>query len=186
MLILGFGLSALAEFIPLPENQFVNFGVITILLPWNIITLLILVFGKKYITTPRLGFVKFGEIRKKTKKKLLIILLINAVVACILLFFRISNFFHPLHLNASIESLVIGILFITLPFSVIAYFLDFYRLFIYATSSGLGFFFTELIYPIVGEPYDVLLSFGAIGVTIITIGLVYLAQFLHKYPLSKK
>jgi hypothetical protein len=184
--MLGFGLSALAEFIPLPENQFVDFGIIAILLPWNVITVLILIFGKKYITIPRLGFVKFGEKRKKIKKRLLIFLIINVVVAFVLLFFRISGIFSSLQLNTSIESLIIGILFITLPFSVFAFFLDFYRLFFYAILSGLGFFFTELIYPLVGEPYDVLLSFGAIGIIITTIGLIYLVQFLLKYPLSEK
>ena len=67
---------------------------------------------------------------------------------------------------------------------VVAYFLDFTRLYIYAFLAGLGFFLTEVLYPFVGSPLDTLLPFGITGAAIVVIGLYYFIRFLKKYPLS--
>ncbi|MFW9949583.1 MAG: hypothetical protein ACFFKA_05605, partial [Candidatus Thorarchaeota archaeon] len=47
-LMLGFGLTAFAEYIPLPEEIFVDWAVIAVILPWNLMAVLILFFGKKH------------------------------------------------------------------------------------------------------------------------------------------
>ena len=184
--MLGFGLTAFAEFIPLPENQFIDWAIIAVLLPWNLMAVLMLFFGKKYITIPRLGYVKFGEKRKKTRWRLFMFLIVNIVVAFMLPVFIISGFLSSLPFNILIQAILIGVLFITLPLSILGILLDFYRLLIYALFSGLGFFFTELSYLGVGEPFDVLLSFGSIGIIIIIIGTAYLVRFMHRYPLNKR
>jgi hypothetical protein len=184
--MLGFGLTAFAEFISLPENQFVDWAVIAVILPWNLMAVLILFFGKKFITIPRLGYVKFGEKRKIATLRLFIFLIINLIVAFLLPIFISYGWFSSLPLNTSFQAVLIGILFITLPLSVLGIVLDFYRLLVYALFSGLGFFFTELTYLMVGEPFDVFVSFGSIGIVIIIIGFVYLLRFIHKYPLNKK
>ena len=184
--MLGFGLTALAEFIPLPENQFIDWSIIAVLLPWNLMAVLILFFGKKFMTIPRLGYVKFGEKRKKTRWRLFLFLIVNIGIAFLLPAFIMSGFLSSFPLNILIEATLIGILFITLPISILGVLLDFYRLLIYALFSGLGFFFTELSYSVVGEPFDVLLSFGSIGIVIIIIGIVYLVRFIRRYPLNKR
>jgi hypothetical protein len=182
----GFGLTAFAEFIPLPEDQFVDWAIIAVLLPWNLVAVLILYFGKKYITIPRLGYVKFGEKRKKANARLIIFLIANIVVAFLLPTFIISGFFSALPLNTSMQAILIGMLFIALPFSILGVVLNFYRLLVYALFSSLGFFFTELSYLVVGEPFDVLISFGSIGIVITIVGLAYLVQFVRRYSLNKK
>jgi hypothetical protein len=146
---------------------------------------LILFLGKKYITIPRLGFVKFGAKRKKTRKLLLVFLIINAAFAFILLFLSFFGATNLFQLHPLLDPLIIGLLVITIPLSVFAFFLDFYRLIFYSILAGLGFFLSELFYPITGEPFDLIVSFGLIGFIIIIIGLIYLIKFLQKYPLSK-
>ena len=48
---------------------------IIISLGWNIFAFLIFYFGKKYITIPRIGFVKFGQKREAKRIKLKVFLL---------------------------------------------------------------------------------------------------------------
>jgi len=186
LLFLGFGLSTLAELIDLPENQFFDLGVIIILIPWNMTTVLFLYLGKKFITIPRLGFVKFGARRKKTRKRLIIFLIINVVFAFLFLILSFSGISSMFQLNPLLDPLLVGLLLITFPLSIFAFFLDFYRLIFYSILAGLGFFISELFYPLVGSLYDILLSFGLIGIIIFTSGLFYLTKFLRKYPISRE
>ncbi len=185
LLFLGFGFSTLANLMDLPENQIFDLGTIIILLPWNIATVLFLCLGKKFLTIPRLGFVKFGNKRKKTRKLLLIFLIINVVFALFLLilsFIGLSGWFQ---LNPLLDPLIIGLLIITFPLSILGFFLDFYRLIFYSILAGLGFFLSEIFYPITGSPFDIFLSFFLIGFTIVIIGLIYLIKFLQEYPRTK-
>jgi len=186
LLFIGFGLSTLADLLNLPENQFFDLGTIIILIPWNTATVLILYIGKKFITIPRLGFVKFGAKRKKTRKFLLIFLIINVALAFLLLILSFSGVSAWFQLNPLLDPLLIGLLIITLPLSFLAFFLEYYRLILYSILAGLGFFISEILYLLVGPIYDILLSFGLIGLIILTIGLIYLVKFLRKFPLTKE
>jgi len=181
---MGFGLSTLGDLLNLPENIFFDLGTIIILIPWNIATILILILGKKFITIPRLGFVRFGARRKKTRKLLLIFLIINVCFAFLLLILSFSGVSAWFQLNPLLDPLLIGILVITLPLSILAFFLEYYRLIFYSILAGLGFLISEFFYLVVGPIYDILLSFGLISLIILTIGLIYLVKFLRKYPLS--
>jgi len=181
LLFLGMGIAPFGETLGLPEEL----GTMIIILCWNSMTVLFLILSKKYITIPRLGFVKFGAKRKKLKKKLLAFLVFNLILAFIFFFVSIIGIFESLNIGGFIEPLVIGLLLITVPLSILAYFLEFHRLYIYAIIFGMGFFNSELLYPLVGSPSDLFLSLGLIGIIVILIGLVYLIQFIRKYPSSK-
>lgn len=178
LLFLGFGFSVLA-------NQIFDLGTIIILIPWNIATVLILCLGKKFLTIPRLGFVKFGNKRKKTRKLILIFTTINVAFALFLIILSYIGLSGWFQLNPLLDPLIIGFLVITFPLSIFGFFLDFYRLIFYSTLAGLGFFLSELFYPITGSPFDVFLSFFLIGFTIVIIGLIYLIKFLLEYPRIK-
>jgi len=182
LLFLGMGIAPFGEMLGLPEEL----GTMIIILCWNSIAVLFLILGKKFITIPRIGFVKFGVKRKKLKKRMLGFLIFNILLAFLFLFVNISGFFDWLNIGDLVESLVVGLLLITVPLSILAYFLEFHRLHIYAIFFGLGFFNSELLYPFVGSPFDLFLSLGSVGIAVLSIGLVYLVQFLHKYPLSQK
>jgi len=182
ILILNFGLAPLfGLFINLPEF-------------WNVIipSLIICIFaflvfylGKKYITIPRIGFVKFGPIRKSKQFKLKIFLAVVFIANVILLILPLTDLINYSQIQPLIISLMLGLGGLTLPFCVVAYFLDFTRLYYYAFSIGFAFFILEFLTPILGYPLETIIIFSIIGGIIVLIGLNYFIRFLKKYPLSK-
>ena len=155
-------------------------------LGWNIVALLIFILGKKYITTPRVGYVKFGPKRKSKELKLKIFLIILFVFNLILFILPTLGIINYRQIQPLLINLLLGFGIFTFPFFVIAYFLDYTRLYFYAFSVGIGFFLTDLLTPIVGDPLDSVIVFGVIGVIIVIIGLYFFIYFLKKYPLSKE
>ncbi|MFX1571798.1 MAG: hypothetical protein ACFFB0_03540 [Promethearchaeota archaeon] len=151
----------------------------------NILALLIFFFGKKYITVPRIGFVKFGPKRKAKQKKLRLFLFIVFIINIILIILPITGISSHIQIEQYILSLLIGFGAFTLPFCVVAYFLDFTRLYYYAFSIGLGFFLTELLASTFGGPFNMSLIFCGIGGIILIIGLIYFIRFLKQNPLPK-
>ena len=182
LIFLGLSIAPFGDTFGLPGDV----GSMIIVLCWNTIAVLFLILGKKFITIPRIGFVKFGAKRKKTKIRLLAFLIFNVILGFSFLFVNISGFFEWLNIGSLTEPLVIGLLLITVPLSILAYFLEFHRLYIYAIFFGLGFFNSELLYPLVGSPLDLFFSLGLVGIAVVSIGLVYFIQFLCKYPSSQK
>lgn len=182
LIILNFGLNTfLSSLLNLSEF----WSLIILTLGWNIMALLIFFFGKKLITIPRIGFVKFGPKRKSKEKKLKLFLIASVIVNIIMVIVPLTGLIRNVQLEPLLFTLFLGLTFFTLPFCVVSYFLDFTRLYYYAFLAGIGLFLTELLYPIVGSPLDTLLSFGITGVTIVVIGLYYFIGFLKKYPLSE-
>ena len=151
----------------------------------NICALLIFILGKKFITIPRLGIVKFGPKRKSKQQKLKLFLFAFFILNVVLLILPFTDLVNSINFEPLIMALILGLGAITLPFVVVAYFLDFTRLYIYAFLAGLGFFLTELLYPIVGTPLDTLLPFGITGAVIVVIGLYHFIRFLKTYQLTK-
>ena len=128
--------------------------------------------GKKFITVPRLGYVKFGRNRSK---RFLRVLIIN-IVCCVI----VAAIIIPALLGAAIPkevriiSLSIGTIII---FSGIAYIFDFKRMYIYAVLLAAGL----TIFDLFGDPRGAILLTAA-GFTITIVGLIILSQFLKKYP----
>ena len=176
LLVIGFALIFYLNFLGLEEPQIIIF-----LCCWNIIPICILSFGKKYITPKRIGSVKFGEKRKKTKKRLTYFLTVNVFILLLFSVLTPLGLFELIPLEGLMVPLILG-LFITIPLSIVAYFLDFSRLYVYSIFFGLGYLLSELFYPLVGTPLDFLLSFGVPGIIITLIGLYFLICFLKKYP----
>ncbi|MFQ5820765.1 MAG: hypothetical protein ACE5I5_12310 [Candidatus Heimdallarchaeota archaeon] len=161
--------------IPKPLNLF--------LMP--LIAILIFYTGKKFITIPRMGQVKFGPKRQAAQKKLRIAVIFIVLVTWIILILAISRFsdIGPLEgLTGHLFIVILIILIITAPLCVVAYFLDFDRLYVYAVLFGMAFPFAELLYPYVGSPLQWVIPFGIIGGIGVVTGLVYLIQFVRKYP----
>ncbi len=183
MLILNLRMDPLFDFL---FSSFGYLSIFVIILVWNIITLLIFIFGKKYITIPRVGYVKFGPKHKSKQLKLKIFLIGVFFVNLFLFVLNLADLIDYSQMQPLLIALFLGFGIFTIPFCVIAYFLDFTRLYYYAFSAGLGFFLTNLLTPIVGDYLDDFIIFGVIGGIIILIGLYYFISFLKKYPLSKR
>ena len=181
LLIMGIGFSWLGGFFGLPETL----DVLLTLFSWDIGVLLVFFVGKKYVTRPRMGFVKFGQIRKKRNNILGLFIGLMVVFTLITFIFTLLGAFQ-LQLPGFMVMLLIGLLFITLPFSIVAYFLQLKRLYIYALLGGFGLFTSELLVPIIGAPYHDIITFGGIGLVITITGLTIFLKFLQKYPLKKE
>jgi len=142
---------------------------------------LIFFSGKKYITTPRLGIVKFKPKRKAEKKMIILIFLIFFIITLIIYTFALSSL---LDFEKYFLPIVFG-LFFTAPISLLAYIFKLYRLYIFAVLGGICFFISEFYYLKVNYPNIGFLSFVIVGSCIISVGLVLLVRFLRKYPKIK-
>lgn len=182
LIILSMGLSTfIGTILNLPEG----WDTIIPALILNIIAFLIFYLGKKFITIPRMGFVKFGSKRKAKQLKLKIFLFIMFIINVILFLIPFTGVARNIQIQPLMLTLLLGLGAFTFPFCVVAYYLDFTRLYFYAFLAGIGLFLTELLYPFVGSPLDTFLSFGISGGAIVIIGLYYFIRFLKKYPLSE-
>lgn len=182
ILVLSFGLGPfIGLFINISELWDVMIPSVII----NIIAFLIFYFGKKYITIPRIGVVKFGPKRKSKQLKLKIFLIVVFFINLVLMILPLTNLINYSQIQPLIVFLLLGLVGFTLPFCIIAYFLDFTRLYYYSFSIGISFFLNQILTPFVSYPLGNIIIFSIIGVSIVIIGLSYFIRFLKKYPLSK-
>ena len=103
----------------------------------EIFAMFFLIYGKKQITAPRLGQVVFGQ---KRKRRLLYVFLVNLIALAAGIIFIGANSLFSLDLAKSelLAPLGMGI-WIAFITSIMAYFLDFNRLYIYALIYGSTF-----------------------------------------------
>jgi len=176
ILIASFGPSiGLHEILPVPLNILlgpflIGFG------------LAFFILSKRYLIKPRIGLVKFGRKRKVRKRRTMVVLSVNVVLLLILFLFNQSRIGDRIFLPYLIE----GLLFLTLPVCLVAYFLQYTRLYIYGILLGLGLFLADVSSLIVPIPFNFLFSYLLLGGTIIVIGMIFLIRFVKKYQLPQK
>jgi hypothetical protein len=142
---------------------------------------LIIVLGKRFITVPRIGIVKFNLNRTKSRNiigLLIAILVPITVVMVVLTFLGVYN----IRVGGYIVPVGAG-LFALILLSTIAYIMDYPHFYIYAVSIGLGIPLATLIKPIFGDPLHYLISFGISGILILIYGIITLIKFIKKYPI---
>jgi hypothetical protein len=142
--------------------------------------------GKKYITLPRMGQVRFGDIRRKKKTTMVIFLSFVVLVQLIILGLttlgwlipevgaRVSGFLKSQDLM-DLTVALIGSLFVVSGMTLTVYFSDFPRGYFIAAMMALAVFLmiylNQPVYPIL------------IGALMIIPGAVLFFRFLKKYPL---
>ena len=144
--------------------------------------------GKKYVTLPRMGMVRFGPERKRRKLIMVIVLGVVVLFQVILFLFTLMVWTNPewgarykglLPDNNIMDLIVasIGALFVGPSMILVAYFKDFTRGYFIAVMIALAVFLMLLlnqpIYPII------------IGILIALPGCFLFLRFLSKYPLHK-
>lgn len=132
---------------------------------------LVMSVGKKLITTPRIGRVKFGSRRGVKHKKVMAVVGIS-VFALVWLLLALLR----LHLPEVVLAPLFGICF-ALVFGLIAHYMDFGRLYAYGLLLAISLALIEALDNAVG-PTALALS----GCIPLLIGLVMLVRFLWKYP----
>jgi hypothetical protein len=178
LLILGYAFLFLIDESGLGDS----FSLMIFLICWNSVPIVILSLGKKYLIPKRVGLVRFGLKRQKNKKRLVYFLVANAVIGLILMILTPLALSHIIVLEGLLVPLFIGLVFISLPLCILAFFLDYRRLYIYALAFGLGFTFTEVLFPLVGTLMDFIISLGLPGAIVTFLGFYFLISFLKKYP----
>ena len=172
ILFVGMGINAFfSDFVPRLMNIFGFFIV-------GIIAVMPLLLGKKYIVSPRIGVIKFGPKRKALKKKFILFSVINTLILIIILILTINSVLQQIPLRGATLLLVLGLLFATLPLSILAYVMQFPRLFVYGLLIGFGLPLAEIL--------EFSLTIFLIGVIILSIGIIYFIKFLRKYPIPEE
>ncbi len=133
---------------------------------------LLMVLGKRFITTPRLGRVKFGIERQKKRLAVVIVIAIAVICGIVLVAFAANGTPLP---NAGAAA-VFGISAL-LVFGSMAYFLDCKRFYLYGLLLG-GAFVLEIL---TNDPLASI-AFFVFGVIALIFGLALLVIFLRKYP----
>jgi hypothetical protein len=134
--------------------------------------ILVFILGKRFITIPRMGYVKFGESRKKKRRNLIGIILGAVIITSSILFISLAGY----SLNALFTGIFLGLM-ITTIFMVMAYFLDFFRLYFYAALFGISISINELWWAHPQAPLAITLSGGLV----LLIGCLLLIRFMKTY-----
>ena len=145
---------------------------------------LILILGKRFITVPRIGIVKFNQSRTKSRKiigLLIAILVPITVIMVVLTYLGVYN----IKVGGYIVPVGAG-LFALILLSIIAYIMDYPHFYLYAVSIGLGIPLATLLKPIFGDPLHYLISFGISGTLILLYGIITLIKFIKKYPIPQE
>ncbi len=145
-----------------------------------VIGLVYLIFwaGKKFITVPRMGLVKFGPARKVRQKKTAAIITISVLAGVIAMVLLLAVKSDPSGWEAVLEGrglFAAGLgVWIAFIFSLGAYFMNFARLYVYGVFFALGFSGAILL--------DSPIMFFVAGCLILLPGLVIFIRFLRDYP----
>ena len=179
LLLLAMTISALLSDIGASEP--VQYGIMIAL---EALAILVLFVGKRCITVPRIGRVRFGPKRKRRLSKVRVVLAISVLVGAAL-------FVAGLVLTGKLSrSMTLEFIFpagwvvnMIVVFGLLAYFLEFSRLYVigamYAIARPLDIVqreFTSIDLTFV--------AFGFPAAVILLMGAVVFVRFLRKYPLS--
>ncbi len=131
--------------------------------------------GRRFVSIPRRGFAKFSQTRKVRQKKAVTVTAISMVV--VLAFLLIAQ--PVLELSRLVTASLLGIL-VALIIGILAYYMDFGRLYVYGLLFAASIALTEAFGDHVGS-----LALIFSGSVILLIGVVQLLQFLRTYPLPE-
>jgi hypothetical protein len=134
--------------------------------------ILVLAIGKRFITYPRLGRVKFGPSRRIRNRKALVATAVAIIASFVLIVFVLTGR-AP---SRAVTAPVFGFGFILL-FGLIAYFTEFSRLYFYAFLLGITWYLIELRDNSVGP----IASLIAGGIALV-VGIFMLGRFIRRYP----
>jgi hypothetical protein len=133
---------------------------------------LVPIAGKKFITIPRIGRVKFSPARKAKQNKLRAVVGIAVIATGILLLTTLLGLDIPQAVVAPIL-----VICIALVFGLMAYYMDFKRLYAY----GLLFAISMALWETLDTPTGPI-AFSVSGGIALLIGLAALIRFLRRYP----
>jgi drug/metabolite transporter (DMT)-like permease len=151
----------------------------------QVLVVLAFTIGKKRITIPRMGYVKFGTKRKRKITKSRIILLIS-VIAGVVVFLIASAFIQSNPAGQSKLLLLAPVAWVinsVIIFSLLAYYMDFTRLYLYGVLFALPVPVDMAIKQFTNLNLNHV-AFAVPGIAMLIVGTVLLVRFLRDYPIS--
>jgi len=155
---------------------------LVILLMLSVLAWLAFWAGKKFITTPRMGLVKFGPQRKAKLKKTRAVLFLSALLGVIMFVLR-ATWNMEWAARIPIPAYVWAVQAIVV-FGLGAYFLDVSRFYAYGVLYAIPVPVGIVLLQNTGFPGLMFLPFGVSGVVMVLIGAVLFIRFLRDYPIS--
>jgi len=180
LLLMAFGLSAWLDRLALSEGMHMGIYICA-----EIIAMVVLFAGKRFITVPRMGMVKFNAERQRRRNIVRLLLFISVLVGLVMWFLGASGaqadggilskkWFFPLVWMSNM----------IMVFGLGAYFLEYERLYVIGFLYALAIPLDVAIKAVAKVDLDVYI-FLASGLIIVAMGLVYLLRFLRDYkPVS--
>jgi hypothetical protein len=171
---------AMSLFIYRPESGYSPINIILCMVSFALIGAIFWA-GKKFITVPRMGQVKFGPARKQKGIRLALILGVFVLAQVVLVGLTALGGLNSVLAQFDAELLVVALIgssIVGTSIIIIAYFSDFPRGYYIAILMALAVFL--MIY--LNQPVYAVV----IGLLIIIPGLVLFVRFLKKYPLPKE
>ena len=147
------------------------------------VAFLFLLLGKRFITIPRIGRVKFGPKGQVRKRKTRIVFAVSVLVGLVAFVIAALSAKGSLSRSVGIDILVPAIWVgnMIIVFSLAAYFLRFKRLYLigvmFAIAVPLDIVLTALTHRDLTP-----VAFGFPALVILVVGVLALARFLRKYP----
>lgn len=172
LLLIGVGFNVLRLRMGMDASLLITFSVI-LLIPAFILS-------RIYITRPRLGYVKFGEKRKKRKALALVIAILTQLLFGFLLWTSFTGRVNDQLLQKFINPYTEFISLI-LVFSLIGYLIDYNRFYLIGFAAGIGLCLSHIFENTIAI-LTASLSFGVVGLLLTVCGLVLFVRFLREYP----
>ena len=154
---------------------------LAILLMVSVLAWLAFWAGKKFITTPRMGLVKFGPQRKAKLKKTRAVLFLSVLLGVIT--FVLRAMWNIEWAAIPIPAYVWAVQAIVV-FGLGAYFLDVSRFYAYDVLYAIPVPVGIVLLQNTGLPGFMFLPFGVSAAVMVLIGVVMFVRFLRDYPIS--
>lgn len=140
--------------------------------------------SKKYVVAPRLGYVRFGKGRQKKRKKIGLVLSLSVMISAILVIMTATATIPELAI-LPLWTVPVGIMGIKLiiVFSLLAYYLDFPRAYLYGWFYALAI--VELVQKMGTEAAYIVLA-PLFALVMIILGSILFIRFLRSHPSVKK
>lgn len=172
-LFLGLGMAALADWLGAPDGVPLAVGVVI-----QAAGVVFLWVGRRWITAPRLGRVRFGASRRRRIRTTRLVL-----AACVVMTAGVVTLTALGGLSGKTVSRLtvsaVAALLVFVPLAAIAYFQEFPRMLVYAALFAAGEFGGTLLEGIDGLPAPRTIAFGVSALVSAAIGATILLRFLR-------
>jgi len=147
-------------------------------------TLAMLIFfgGKKFITIPRLGTVRFGPARTLRRKKTSLVLACSVLLGVLLLVLAATRSLPALGVGNVPTAAIVFAANCVIVFALGAYYLDFSRLYVYGLLYAVPFPLAVVLADRWDAAAGFLVAYALSAGPMVLVGLVRLVRFLREYP----